>query len=225
MNLSEKDRVATIERYRSQYQQFGYSPKALGWDKGKQEIRFGILIDFFDCKNKSILDIGCGFGDLNKTLTTLYGNEYSYVGIDLVTDLLDEGRERYQGEHIRFIEGDFLTLDLAQKFDIVISSGIFNHQFNETDHYPFIEAVIAKAYSIANEGITFDFLSDKVDYRHPHTLHSSPERILAMAYKFSRNIMLRNDYFPFEFSVCLMKDNSFSIDDTIFNQWKQKQKA
>lgn len=71
-------------------------------------------------------------------------------------------------------------------------------------------------------GITFDFLSDKVDYQYEHTFHSSPERILGYVYSKSRNVILRNDYMPFEFSVFIFKDDSFKSEDTVFHRyWEQ----
>lgn len=45
-------------------------------------------------------------------------------------------------------------------------------------------------------------------------------KILEMAYKLSRNIILRNDYMPFEFSIVIFKDDSFSKEDTLFTKYK-----
>lgn len=221
MTLSDEDRQATIERYSSRYREHGYSPKSLGWDKGKQDVRFDILTSQYDFLGKSVLDVGCGFGDLNTTLRKKYLDDYAYVGIDVVPDLIAEARARYVGEDIKFIVGDFLGLDLADEFDYVVASGIFNHRLTHADTYDLIEAVIAKALSVSRDGLAFDFLSDKVDYRLEHTFHSSPEKILSMAYKFSRNIVLRNDYMPFEFSLFIFKDDSFAREDTLFSRYKK----
>jgi len=222
MNLSEPDRAATVNRYRSQYAKYGYSPKSLGWDKGKQDIRFEVLAGFFDCMGKSILDIGCGFGDLNRVLERSCGEDYTYLGIDLVEEFVQEGRRRYRGQHIQFEVGDFMDLRFERDFDIVLSSGIFNHKFEETDNYRFIMDVLEKSMRLVREGVAFDFLSDKVDFRHAHTFHSSPEKIISMGYQLSRNVVLRNDYFPFEFSLCLKKDDGFLPEDTIFLEWKKR---
>jgi SAM-dependent methyltransferase len=223
MSLSDQDRIATIDRYRSQYRKYGYSPKSLGWDKGKQDVRFKILTDCFDCCNKSILDIGCGFGDLNRVLQLRCGTNYKYLGVDLVDEFIQEGRSRYHSDNVKFIIGNFIDEEFTQEFDIVISSGIFNHKFKDTNNYQFIDYVVEKSMCLAIEGVAFDFLSDKVDYQLDHAFHSSPEKILSIAYKHTRNVVLRNDYFPFEFSLCLMRDDSFSAEDTIFHKWKASQ--
>ena len=92
------------------------------------------------------------------------------------------------------------------------------------DNYDFIDACIDKALAVCRDGLAFDFLSDKVDFQLEHTFHSSPERILEMAYRYSRNVILRNDYMPFEFSVFIFNDDSFSADDTVFERYKQLQR-
>lgn len=220
--LPAADRQETIERYTARYQKFGYSPKALGWDKGKQEVRFKVLTSQYDFTDKAVLDIGCGFGDLNKILQKKYADNYSYLGIDLVPDLIKEAQGHYTGRSIDFITGDFLEVELKGKFDFVVASGIFNHRLSEGNNYELIEATIAKALSVARDGLAFDFLSDKVDYQLEHTFHSSPEKILTMAYKHSRNVMLRNDYMPFEFSLFIFKDDSFPFEDTLFHRFKDQ---
>ena len=221
MCFNEEDKRNTIERYAQRFQTFGNDPKTLGWDKGKQDIRFEVLTSQYDFENKSILDIGCGFGDLNKVLVRRTKN-YSYVGIDLVDVLIKEAGENYHGDNIIFENSNILEYCPGRSFDYAISSGIFNHKLTGKNNYDFIEAVIEKSLSLVKDGIAFDFLSDKVDYEYEHTFHSSPERILTIAYKYSRNIILRNDYMPFEFSLFIFKDDSFNKNETIFNNFRSK---
>jgi len=220
--MDDQDRAGTVEKYRKGFKEYGYSPKALGWDKGRQDIRFEVLLSFFRCRGKSILDIGCGFGDLNRYLANEYGDAYRYTGIDLVDDLIDEGRRHYSEEHIRFLNADFLEYPFKEKFDIIIGSGIFNHKFSSGHNDIFVEKVLQKAWRLCEDGLAFDFLSDKVDYRHDHTYHNNPERILGLAYGLSRNIILRNDYMPFEFSLYVGKDDRFDREDAVFNVYKQR---
>ncbi|MBW5448460.1 methyltransferase domain-containing protein [Cohnella sp. CFH 77786] len=222
MGLSENDVKATIERYKERFGLYGYSPKTLGWFKGKQRLRFQMLTSFFPLQeHQSYLDVGCGFGDLNLILKEK-GLPYSYLGVDLVEELIHFGNQMFNEPNIQFILGDFLKIEFQSSYDYVISSGMFNHKFEKTDNYQFIEKCMEKAFSLCNVAIAFDFLSDKVDYKHDHTFHSSPEKILSMAYRLSRNVVLRNDYMPFEFTVIVFKNDSFSKIDTIFNSFKER---
>jgi SAM-dependent methyltransferase len=219
MSLPESDKKDYIERYTERYSKYGHSPKTLGWDKGKQDIRFSILTSQCALEGKSILDIGCGFGDLSayvaeKTKT------HTYLGVDIVDILIEEANHRYASEAVRFVKADFLDFSVDCKIDICVASGIFNYRLKEIDNYDYIRSVMGKAFDVAGEVVALDFLSDKVDFTHPHTFHSSPERVLGFAYELTRNVVLRNDYMPFEFSVFLFKDDSFDPADTVFRRYK-----
>jgi len=223
MSLPPREQEAIIERYSRRFAEFGYSSKTLGWDKGKQDLRFSILTSQYDFRNKRVLDIGCGFGDLNRILRPCYGDEYAYHGVDLVPALIEKARDLYARKNVTFSCADILGEVVTGKYDYAVSSGIFNHKMLDVANYDFIENVIAKALSLCRDGLAVDFLSDKVDWKHDHTFHASPEKLLALAYKFSRNVVLRNDYMPFEFSLFINKDDSFSKDDTVFNLYRIRQ--
>jgi hypothetical protein len=142
--------------------------------------------------------------------------------VDLVPILTEKAKELYPAENIRFSCADILAENFTGDYDYAVASGLFNSKFKDVSNYVFIEAVMHKALSICRDGVAFDFLSDKVVYRNSQTFHSSPERILGIAYKHSRNIVLRNDYMPFEFAVFINKDSSFNTEDTIFNHYKRR---
>ncbi len=219
MGFTKNDKKEVINRYVNRYKEFGYSPKTLGWDKGKQDIRFDILTSHYNFKNKHILDIGCGFGDLNKTMKFKFKN-YLYTGIDIVEELLNEANKQYKDKNLTFKKSNILDFESNFSFDFAISSGMFNFKLKDGKNYEFIESVIKKTLDLCNDGLAFDFLSDKVDYEYEETFHSSPEKILSIAYKYSRNILFRNDYMPFEFSLFIFKNDLFDKKDTIFKRYK-----
>lgn len=208
--------------YTSRYKQWGYSPKSLGWDKGNQHVRFDVLTSHYCFEQKSVLDIGCGFGDLVNVLSQK-SSQFDYVGIDLSEDFVQKARELHPSPYCKFFAQDILTFSPQEKFHYAIASGTFNLKLSGVNQYEFIEDVIKKTLQLCTDGFAFDFLSDKVDYQKEETFHFSPEKILSIAYKYSRNVMLRNDYMPFEFSLFLFKDDSFEKHDTLFCRYKNGQ--
>ena len=223
-NMPETDKNLVIDRYSKRYKEFGYSPKSLGWDKGKQDLRYHILLEEFDLENKSILDIGCGFGDANKLISQRTKN-YKYLGIDIVEDLINEAKKQYKNSvNINFILNDFLKSEINEEYDIVVSSGVFNFKLLGGDNYMFIKSFMEKAFHVAKEGLAFDFLSDKVDFQYEHTFHSSPSKILDMGYELSRNVILKSHYMPFEFALIVFKDDSFIKEDTVFERYKNEKR-
>jgi len=111
-------------------------------------------------------------------------------------------------------------MNIAEKYDFALASGIFNRCMKNVDQYGYVEEILKKALPMCRIGVAFDFLSDKVDFRNEINWHHSPERILEIAYRHSRNVVLRNDYMPFEFSVCVFADDSFDREDTLFRRYK-----
>lgn len=217
MNKMDENEIITMQtQYNKRYAEFGYSPKSLGWLKGKQDIRFEMLTSEYDFENKTVLDIGCGFGDLNKTLSQKFCS-YSYIGCDLCSTLLEEGKKHFPNS--LFYEGDFLSLEISQPIDWALASGPFNHLFEKNNNYEFIKSCMDKAFHLVTDGFSFDFISDKVDYRDEHIFYSSPEKILSFAYSLSRNVILKSNYMPFEFSIFVFKDDSFE-SDTVFRKYK-----
>lgn len=223
--FSEKDVHSARERYGKRFKEYGISPHSLGWNKGKQNVRFDVLTSQNELTGKKILDIGCGFGDLYAYLSDQGTRPSSYTGIDIVPEFIDVAKQQHPQSNAEFFVGEFHSLDMKCDYDYVIASGIFNHKLTSNANYEFIDATIRKALSVCKEGIAFDFLSDKVDFQLNHTFHSAPETILSLAYKYSRNIVLRNDYMPFEFALFIFKDDGFLKEDTLFNRIRNKYTA
>ena len=60
-----RDMVGKRESYQKTFKKYGAHPKALRWTlKKAAEIRYSELVADLDFEGKSILDIGCGFGDI-----------------------------------------------------------------------------------------------------------------------------------------------------------------
>jgi SAM-dependent methyltransferase len=224
-NIVKSTDLETIRvHYEKRFHKFGYSPKTLDWDKGKQSLRFHILTSQLNLTGKRILDIGCGFGDLNQTLKAATENNYSYVGIDICPPLIEEACRRYANDRVTFKCNDIQTVNLDD-IDFAIASGIFNTKFKRSDNRAFIRDTMHKTFEIVNIGFAFDFLSDKVDFRKENTYHSSPSDILDMAYSLSRNVILLNNYMPFEFSLFVFKDDGYDSSTTIFDRWIEQNKT
>ncbi|MCG8603282.1 MAG: class I SAM-dependent methyltransferase [Verrucomicrobiales bacterium] len=212
-----------IESYREQFREHGYSPKSLGWLKGKQDLRFETLTKDWNLEGKKILDVGCGFGDFVKFLNNRGVSNFSYVGVDVVDEFIEVGKREYEKNGVSFLKGSIEEVDLPSGLDLGIASGAFNQRSDVTDCYEMVENILRKMFDSCQIGIAVDFLTDRVDYRHEHNFNYSPEKILAIAYSLSRRVSLSNTTFPFEFSVTIYRDDSFNSATTIFNSFELSQ--
>lgn len=211
------DKEETIQRYSERLKKYGYSEEALGWSKNKNNLRFAALTT--DWKSElygaSVLDFGCGFGDLFSYLKNeLQLENCDYTGVDINPDLISEGKKLYP--EAKFLVQDILEQPLEKKYDFIFSSGVFNHKLKSSDEYLFIENCLSALVKNCNKGIAMNFLSDKVDYPLEHTFHSNPGKILDFFFTHSKHVVLKNDYMPFEFTVYLRLDAEIDKERVIF---------
>lgn len=205
------------EYYSELLGRFGMGPEALGWSKGNQFLRFKQLTTGWELPEKSFLDVGCGLGDFVSFLRWQKVGNFSYCGIDLMPEFVEEGRQRHEAKGVSFIEGDFLEFPFDSVFDYVIASGTFNLKRSDHAGYDYVFQNMSKMFELSRSAISMDFLTNRVDFTHKHNFNSSPEKILSMAYSLSKRVFLRNDVFPFEFSVTIIKDDSFNPATSVFS--------
>lgn len=131
------------------------SSEAVAWTtKESQEKRFEILLEIgVDKNNDTLLDLGCGLGHL---VDYMKNNDYdikNYTGIDINPHYIFFANKR--NIDCRFIDGEIF--DINDKYDYIIGSGNF------TIKMPLDEVLnsINKAYTLANKGIAFNFLTDE----------------------------------------------------------------
>lgn len=192
----------TIDRYNRRLIKYGYNPKTLGWIKGRQGIRFSTLVSIGNINNSSVLDIGCGFGDLYGFLK--YKKlRFSYLGLELNPNLIEYGTEQYPKADFRVF--DIVKDDIDKKYDWVIISGLFN--FKRKLPYQFIEFVLRKAFNCCRRGVAADFMTTYVDFKNKDANYVNPEKIMKVCKQITTRITLRQDYMPYEFCIYLYKNN------------------
>jgi SAM-dependent methyltransferase len=202
MNPEERQHV--VERYAERLRKMGSVVEALGWrDRAQQELRFQVLADGMPMTGpSSVLDIGCGFGDVYGYLQGL-GREVQYTGCDLSPDMIAIAREKYP-------DASFETRDVLESpypdrtFDFVCISGIFNHVLADNDG--FLRRMLSAAFQMSRCGVVANMTTDHVDYREPHLHYFNPEAVLQFCRTLSRRVALRHDYPLYEFSVFVYRD-------------------
>lgn len=220
----ENTRENNVTKYRELYEQYGVDERSLGWTKNKQQIRFAQMFDQLDVKDANILDIGCGFGDLLKYLRRRDPEcSFEYTGIDIVPEFVQIASENNPG--YTFLNEDIYEFNPDKKFKYVVECGCFTglDPKNEDESYRFVESFIKRMLDLCSDdgAVVCHFLSDKVDFRSSlKDFHIAPEKILAIAYKFSRRVVLDNSVLPFEACLTIYKDDSFKVETTVFNRAK-----
>jgi len=206
----------TIERYNSRLEEYGVSEQALGWgEKGRAKLRYEILLSRWDFSGCSLLDFGCGFGDMSGYISAKGIPGVRYTGVDINNRFIEIAKQRYK--RANFLCSAVPDAMSSTGFDYVVSSGVFNHALE--DNMGFIKESLDNFDKMSKSGFAVNFLSNKVDYQYDYTFHADPAQILELAYTYSNNVVLRNDYMPFEFTIFVDKQAEVDEQYTVYNDY------
>lgn len=175
--------------------------KSLAWHSSEQQLkRFDVLTQVGDINNASVLDIGCGNGDLCVYLAKRC-THFQYSGIDFIQEFLDNAIER--AKHVSnatFYLGNFMQGDLPV-VDYVFASGSLNYKNNDPE---FIFKAITRLYAHCKIGLAFNLLS-KTPNSDGILVSYSPEKIVNYCKTLSSNVMLKEGYEEGDFTVLVCK--------------------
>jgi len=155
MNVIEKEYIRHYHKLLSKLNGIG-TPEALGWfNKTTQEKRFEILCQIGDLNNKTVLDVGCGYGDLKIFIDKIFSN-VRYIGIDYQIDNINFAKNKFAESNSIFIHDDFFRCNFP-KADYIFASGIFSYKSQETNYY---QQIMVKMFAAAKIGIGVNFLKN-----------------------------------------------------------------
>ncbi len=189
--------------YNKKFELFGNSIKTIGWSNRKdQYLRFEKLVYNYNFKNKTILDVGCGFGDFYKYLILKKRTNFQYIGLDISEKILIEAKNKIKKSNVTFINSDLLNFK-HNKIDYSVSSGALTYEFKNSNEYA--KKIIKKMYEISNISCSINFMSTYCDYKLKKNQHYSPEKIFKFAKSLSPKVNLIHDYDLFEFTIQIYK--------------------
>ncbi len=202
--IDEQKAIRTIERetigrYSDRYAAHGVSHKTLGWGSREQQAyRFDRVLECADFSGKTVLDVGCGFGDLLGHFRAKDMALGGYVGTDINPDLIGEARIR--SPETRFECLSLMDLEPADfACDIVVMLGLLNFKQALLPNARYAQAMLAKAFSLCRDACIVDFLSDRAvdDYPKEDFVHYyDPRDVLGWALRLAPDASLRHDYRP-----------------------------
>ena len=208
-----------VDYYEGLLDQHGENHLALDWNSPEsQKLRYQIFKELFvygkKASNLTILDVGCGFGDLYGFLKRegiLSRHKIRYTGFDISSKLLEVARKKHPDA--KFELKDILEERHLPRFDYIFCSGVFNIRTVETgNHLEFVKSMLLRMYDLVNYGLAANFLSEGgLPMSSPEDLNSGryyyfkPEEILKFCRFISSRYILRHDYHPGDFTVYLLK--------------------
>jgi len=144
----------------------------LGWESEEaQRLRFDMLLSHINLKGKSLLDVGCGTGNLLEYINSK-GINVSYTGVDILDKMIERARDKQLNAH-------FYHMDIFKNnpfkdgaFDVIYTSGIFN--LNLGNNKAFLKSALELFFRLSSGAVVFNLLhcaspgrEDKYYYFHP----------------------------------------------------------
>lgn len=201
--MSIIDTKEAAELYNKRFDQHGRDIKTVGWgSEQSQRLRFEVLFRGLDPKGKTILDVGCGLGDLIPFLEQQTGGDFNYVGIDIAEKLIGDARSTYGHDRREFHAGDIFSVNVPQ-VDIAVLSGALSFKVPGVEEYA--HETMKRMFELSREAACLNFLTKYVDFELEKNQHYQPESIFSNAKRISKRVNLLHDYPLYEFTVQLKK--------------------
>lgn len=189
---------STNERYNRRLDAAGPGAFALGWGRSRYQLkRFGDLVHALDSRDiagRSVLDIGCGLGDLYSYLQQRRMAPSAYRGIDINERFVEIASRRYP--QAAFEHRDLLLRPYVRPVaDTGVMLGIMN--FKIAHQMSYARALITRAFGGIRSVLVVNAISDvhNEDYpREPFIHYYKPHDLFRFAQTLTPFCSLVHDY-------------------------------
>lgn len=193
----------TVRWYADKVRRFGFDHRGLGFrTRSAQEKRFEALLALGELDGRSVLDVGCGFGDFLAFLDGR-GIRARYTGLDVCAPMIERCRERFAGRDAEFAVADVLDFEPGEPFDFVVASGIFG--LDAPGARERIRPTIERLFSWCRIGAAANFLSGKSPAPVDGRVYVDPCEALALGFELTPAARLDHNYLPNDFTLQLFK--------------------
>lgn len=135
-----------------------------GWSSWEHQYAVFSSITAFHDGQGSILDVGCGQGDLLDSLRIRFNGkvEFQYTGLDISKKMIDHARKNHKWSEAKWLCEDLLGFNYTH--DFVVGAGTFNVRISDDDEkqYEYLRKHLVKMYDLANRVVSLSVLSNQL---------------------------------------------------------------
>jgi SAM-dependent methyltransferase len=206
--------------YRRLVSKYPGDPRSDGYSHPiAQEVRYEAYLSHFDLNRSTLLDVGCGSGQMLRYLTRRAVWPARYVGIDFIPEKIRLAKESYESD-------GFLKLCRAYGVDVHLEVGTVEHirdlfqyviacsvfDVKQTDvptTFKFACSTMSHMWSRATVGIGIDFFSPYALEIQPFNAPIPPEWVFTWAkLNLNERVLLDYTYAPHDYMLIVRKGDS-----------------
>ena len=189
--------------------------KILGWESRQaQYARFAAFVKNVSLDALSVLDVGCGLGDLFHFMTSGAGLSVEYTGIDISQKMIETAEEQLKvlrenglvlpdgnKSSARFVTGDIFDQSSSEfAADWVYASGIFNLNLGNNDE--FLARAFERFFELCKKGFVCSMLNVRSTDKEDTYYYYRPDDVAELAKKIgARNVRIIDDYLENDFTI------------------------
>lgn len=196
MDPYSKDQILSF--YNFHLRKFGDRPEALRWTPQGQLKRYHAFLDIApDLNNATVLDYGCGTGDLYKFLKRR-GVTVKYTGVDINENFINLAKNKYPECTFKVMSID--EEELEGFYDYIFICGVFNLRVPGVQDD--LRNALVTLFKHCNKALALNALSSHAPVKDVELSYTSPEEMVKFAIEnLSPSVALRHDRIQNDFTL------------------------
>ena len=209
--MEQKKYLHIVSHYERCLEKYGDTHLGVDWpNKEDTETRYRVMLEVIkqDTSGKiSLLDFGCGASHLYEYILRHKLDNIVYSGLDLSEKLISLSRKKFPAivyYCLDILDGQVNLPD----FDYIMMNGVFTEKYDLSfeEMFFYFKDVVSRVFNRARIGIAFNVMSKQVDWERDDLFHLPLDPLADFLTKgLSRNIVIRNDYGLYEYTVYVYK--------------------
>lgn len=157
----------------------------------------------------TILDVGCGQGDLIPFLYQTQKNVKSYHGIDVSAKMIEGAVQKY-GLQL-FTHGNFLDPERSFEEDVIVAAGPYNYRVHQDDkaQFEYLKTAITKMFGSCRRACALTLLSShgyEIAKNWNDLVCYEPWEVMEFCMSLTSAVVVDHASIPAEFTVMLYRD-------------------
>lgn len=206
MDISDKACQQLSEFWNERTGKYGNSFEVVGWTEESQRRRFEAISQLGDLSGSSLLDVGCGRGDLLNFLKDK-GIDIDYTGFDLNQEMINYCHTLFPDMKDKFRVFNILDSEPAQKFDYATCIGVLN-QVTSPESPEFAYRFIKRLFSLVNKAIAVSITSLHAPRKTPDTYYFDPADMIDRICGITTCFKIDHTYLRNDFTIFLYRNDN-----------------